>query len=141
VVGELSGGLDCSSIVSVTRIELRFPFLDRSEASRISGQHTARLSCPYKVRSVQRRALRALLPPKIASRTTKGNPEYAIRIAIRDRCEFLRALIENSAACQTELVDSRVLSQELGRARNGLNADIMGLLRFVSRVLAQRNRK
>lgn len=114
------------------RIEARFPCLDRLLIEFLTAVPTQQLYRPAETRSLQRRALRGVLPAKIAQRTSKGMPEHAITIAIGIRYEFLRNLILNSVACGNQYVDQEKMVALLEGARHGVGTSITGLVRFVS---------
>jgi asparagine synthase (glutamine-hydrolysing) len=82
-------------------------------------------------RSLQRRALRDLLPPGISSRYTKVGPDEAILRGFRREWSTLETLVEDSRACAMGLADQKLVHTALERASAGFAPFNMDLVRFL----------
>jgi asparagine synthase (glutamine-hydrolysing) len=130
-IGIVASG-HCGFYTTLGRIEMRFPYLDRALLEFLAGTPTDLLCRPGETRSLQRRALREVLPPRILSRTSKGSPEHAITLAIRDRHGALEEFVKTSIAWAADFVDGKEILTEIQHARHGACTNLMGLLRFIS---------
>lgn len=75
---------------------------------------------PGENRSLMRRALRDLLPEKIARRKTKGDPSEGLARAIAREVSMMRALFADARVCAYGFMDSAPLFAAIDRAKNGL---------------------
>ena len=66
-----------------------------------------------------RRAMRGILPEKIAKRKTKGNPEEVIDRALMREWARLRPIFENARVCARGYMDQHALLAALDRAKHG----------------------
>lgn len=87
---------------------------------------------PGENRSLMRRALRDVLPEKIARRKTKGNPEEGIARAIAREAPLMRSLFADSRVCACGFMDSAPLLAAVDRAKNGLEKYAGALLLTIS---------
>ena len=87
---------------------------------------------PRENRSLMRRALRDLLPEKIARRKTKGNPSEGLARAIAREASMMRSLFNDSRVCAYGFMDSAPLLAAIDRAKNGLEQHAGALLLTIS---------
>ena len=103
----------------VTDLDITFPFLHRPLVEFLQAIPVEQLLRPGENRSLMRRAMRGILPDKIAERKTKGNPEEVIVRALMREWPRLRSLFENAQVCARGYMDQRSLLAALDRARHG----------------------
>ncbi|HXQ69530.1 MAG TPA: asparagine synthase-related protein, partial [Pyrinomonadaceae bacterium] len=87
---------------------------------------------PRENRSLMRRALRDLLPEKIARRKTKGNPAEGFARAIAREASVMRSLFSDSRVCAHGFMDSAPLLAAIHRAKHGLEQHAGALLLTIS---------
>jgi asparagine synthase (glutamine-hydrolysing) len=74
---------------------------------------------PGENRSLMRRALRDVLPEKIARRKTKGNPSEGLARAMAREFSTMRALFTDARVCAYGFMDQAPLLAAVERAKNG----------------------
>jgi hypothetical protein len=74
---------------------------------------------PGENRSLMRRAMRGILPDKIAERKTKGNPKEVVVRALMREWPRLRPLLEDARVCARGYMDQQPLLAALDRAKHG----------------------
>jgi len=103
----------------LTDVDITFPFLHRPLAEFLQAVPVEQLLRPGENRSLMRRAMRGILPDKIAERKTKGNPEEVIVRALMREWSRLRPLFEDARVCAWGYMDQRPLLAALDRAKHG----------------------
>jgi asparagine synthase (glutamine-hydrolysing) len=113
-------------------LEFRYPFLDRSLVEFLLSIPFEQLLRPGETRSLQRRALRGLLPEKTLRRKSKrGLDEALFRALIREWTE-LGPMFADARVCARGYVNSRRLLAALDRARHGQEINTYILLKTIS---------
>jgi hypothetical protein len=87
---------------------------------------------PGENRSVMRRALRDVLPEKIARRKTKGQPREGLCRAVAREWKTLRALFADSRVCAHGYMDQAPLLDAIDRSRHGMETFTGALLTTIS---------
>jgi asparagine synthase (glutamine-hydrolysing) len=102
-----------------TDIDITYPYLHRPLVEFLQAIPVEQLLRPGENRSLMRRAMRGILPDKIAERKTKGNPEEVIARALMREWPRLRPMFENARVCARGYMDQPALLAALDRARHG----------------------
>jgi asparagine synthase (glutamine-hydrolysing) len=87
---------------------------------------------PGENRSLMRRALRNVLPEKIARRKTKGQPTEGLCRAVSREWKTLRAFFADSRVCAYGYTDQAPLLNAIDRSRNGMEVFTGPLLTTIS---------
>ena len=112
-------GISLGSRSEQTDIDITYPYLHRPLVEFLQAVPIEQLLRPGENRSLMRRAMRGILPDKIAERKTKGNPEEVIDRALMREWARLRPIFENARVCARGYIDQRRLLAALDRARHG----------------------
>ena len=112
-------GVSLGSRSEQSCLDFTYPYLHRPLVEFLQALPVEQLLRPGENRSLMRRAMRGILPEKIAERKTKGNPEEAIARALMREWTSLRPLLENARVCARGYMDQRDLLAALDRARHG----------------------
>lgn len=112
-------GISLGSRSEQTDIDITYPYLHRPLVEFLQAVPIEQLLRPGENRSLMRRAMRGILPDKIAERKTKGNPEEVIDRALMREWARLRPIFENARVCARGYIDQRPLLAALDRARHG----------------------
>jgi len=112
-------GLSLGSRSEQSCLDFTYPYLHRPLVEFLQALPVEQLLRPGENRSLMRRAMRGILPEKVAERKTKGNPEEAIARALMREWTSLRPLLENARVCARGYMDQRDLLAALDRARHG----------------------
>jgi asparagine synthase (glutamine-hydrolysing) len=100
-------------------VEIRLPFLYRPLVEFMQAIPQAQRARVGETRSLQRRALRNLLPTEILNRTGKGIPAEAIMRALAREYRRVRPLLMDSYVARYGYVDQKVLSDAIERIPYG----------------------
>jgi asparagine synthase (glutamine-hydrolysing) len=103
----------------LTDIDITFPFLHRPLVEFLQAVPVEQLLRPGENRSLMRRAMRGILPDKIAERKTKGNPKEVVVRALMREWPRLRPLFEDARVCARGYMDQQPLLAALDRAKHG----------------------
>jgi asparagine synthase (glutamine-hydrolysing) len=103
----------------LTDVDITYPFLHRPLVEFLQAVPVEQLLRPGENRSLMRRAMRGILPDKIAERKTKGNPEEVITRALMREWFRLRPLFEDARVCARGYMDQQPLLAALDRAKHG----------------------
>jgi asparagine synthase (glutamine-hydrolysing) len=103
----------------MTDVDITYPFLHRPLVEFLQAVPVEQLLRPRENRSLMRRAMRGILPDKIAERKTKGNPEEVIVRALVREWSRIRALFEDARVCAWGYMDRGQLLAALDRAKHG----------------------
>lgn len=112
--------------------EISYPFLHRPLVEFCMAIPFDQMLRPGETRSLHRRALRDLLPEKVARRRSKRGIDEAIFRAVTREWPRLEALTRDARICARGYVNSHALRQALDRARHGQNVSTFALLRTLS---------
>jgi asparagine synthase (glutamine-hydrolysing) len=116
----------------MTCLDSSYPFMHRPLVEFLQAIPFEQLLRPGENRSVMRRALRDVLPEKIARRKTKGNPTEGLCRAVAREWKTLRALFTDSRVCAYGFMDSAPLFAAIDRARHGVELYTASLLTTIS---------
>jgi asparagine synthase (glutamine-hydrolysing) len=97
-----------------------YPFMHRPLIEFMQAIPFAQFLRPRENRSLMRRALRDILPEKIARRKTKGDPSEGLARTIAHEVRAVRSLFTDSRVCAYGFMDSTPLLAAIDRAKNGL---------------------
>ena len=100
-------------------IEVAYPYLHRPLVEFLQAIPFDQLLRPGETRSLHRRALRSLLPEKIARRKGKRGPDEALYRALIREWPRLSKLFANASICARGYADPRSLQEALNRGRYG----------------------
>jgi asparagine synthase (glutamine-hydrolysing) len=114
-VRELSGGF----MRVLDNVDIRLPFLHRPLVEFMQAIPKEQRARPGETRSLQRRALRDLVPPEILKRKGKGNPIEALSRAISREHGRLRPLLSDSYAARYGYVNQTALMTAFEKTKYG----------------------
>lgn len=100
-------------------IELRFPILHRPLVEFMQAVPRDQRIRPGEKRSLQRRALKNVLPPEVLNRRGKGNPSEAVFRALTREYARLHSLLSDSYVARYGFVNQQALLKVLERTRSG----------------------
>ena len=100
-------------------IELRLPILHRPLVEFMQAIPTEQRRRIGETRSLQRRALKDVLPPEILTRKGKGNPSEAVFRGLTREYTRLHALLSDSYVARYGYVNQQGLMRALERSRYG----------------------
>ena len=100
-------------------IEVSHPYMDRSLVEFIHAIPLQQKIRPGETRSLMRRALKNLLPPKVLNRKTKRGPDEATLRALNREWPQLEQMFIESRAEALGYVDGKKLVSAFERARHG----------------------
>lgn len=113
-------------------IEVRFPFLHRPLIEFCVSIPMEQKLRPAETRSIQRRALRNLLPAIILNRRSKRGPEEVFIRALRRRWPYLSEIFADARVCAWGYAEPRALGEALKRARHGAELHTFRLMRTIA---------
>jgi asparagine synthase (glutamine-hydrolysing) len=116
----------------MTALDSSHPFMHRPLVEFLQAIPFEQLLRPGENRSLMRRALRDLLPEKVARRKTKGIPREGLCRAVAREWKAMRALFSDSRVCAHGFMDSAPLLTAIDRARNGVELYAGPLLTAIS---------
>jgi len=136
--------LSWASYRSRGRIEVSYPFLDRALIEFLQAIPFDQRVRPGESRSLQRRALRNLLPQKILNRKGKRGPDESFFRAIDREWSRLEPMFANACVCARGYMDGPALRLALQRGRHGCQKHSFDLIKTISlefwlRALERRN--
>lgn len=115
------------------RFETRLPFLDRRLVEFCLACPTDQLLRNGEGRSLQRRALRGLVPPEILARKDKrGNSESLLRAVAREAPRLNALFGPNARVFERGYIDQKELRKLLEKARIGLRTDVLSLFSVIA---------
>jgi len=112
----------------LTCLDSSHPFLHRPLIEFLQAIPFEQLLRPGENRSLMRRALRDLLPEKIARRKTKGDPSEGLARAMAREVATMRSLFTDARVVAYGFMDSAPLFAAIERAKNGLEHYVAALL-------------
>ena len=116
----------------LTCLDTSHPFVHRPLVEFLQAIPFEQFLRPGENRSLMRRALRDLLPEKIARRKTKGDPSEGLARAIAREVSLMRSLFTDARVCAYGFMDSAPLFAAIDRAKNGLEQYAGALLFTIS---------
>lgn len=116
----------------LTCLDSSHPFVHRPLVEFLQAIPFEQLLRPGENRSLMRRALRDLLPEKIARRKTKGDPSEGLARALAREVSTMRSLFTDARVCAYGFMDSAPLLAAIDRAKNGLERYAGALLFTIS---------
>jgi asparagine synthase (glutamine-hydrolysing) len=114
-----------------TRLEYRYPILDRDLVDFLLRVPASQLLRPGERRSLQRRALRGILPPQILNRRRKAYVMRGPLMAIRSHVSDIQSLLTGSEIGKLSLVDERLLLVHLQQIQSGQSSEWQSLMRAI----------
>ncbi len=112
-------------------IELRFPILHRPLVEFMQAIPRDQRMRPGEKRSLQRRALKDLLPPEVLNRKGKGNPSEAVFRSLTREYARLYPMLSDSYVARYGYVNQQALTRALERSRYG-DKRISEIFRIIS---------
>jgi asparagine synthase (glutamine-hydrolysing) len=116
----------------LTCLDTSYPFVHRPLIEFLQAIPFEQFLRPGENRSLMRRALRDVLPEKIAQRKTKGDPSEGLFRAIAREASSVRSFFAGSRVCAYGFMDLAPLLAAIDRARNGLEPNAGALLLTIS---------
>jgi len=116
----------------MTALDSSHPFMHRPLVEFLQAIPFEQLLRPGENRSLMRRALRDLLPEKVARRKTKGIPTEGLCRAVAREWKAMRSLFSDSRVCGYGFMDSAPLLAAIDRTRHGVEPYPGPLLTAVS---------
>ncbi|HJP94158.1 MAG TPA: asparagine synthase-related protein [Pyrinomonadaceae bacterium] len=111
-------------------IEISYPFTHRPLVEFLQAIPPTQWIRPGETRSLLRRALRAYLPPQIATRKGKGNPGEATLRAVAREWPRLRELLKDASVCAAGYVNPTALRSLIDPASFDCNPDGLSVVRI-----------
>ena len=111
--------------------EMSHPFLHRPLVELCLGMPNDQFIRVDETRSLQRRALRDLLPPEVAQRYTKVGPDEAILRGLRRQWSQIELLLSDSRVCRLGMADGPATLRAFERASGGYAPCNMDLARLL----------
>lgn len=100
-------------------IEMSYPFMDRPLVEFLMAIPFEQKLRPKETRSLHRRAMRYVLPAKLARRVSKGGSNGVMGRSLSREWPRLKPILTNPRVCANGYVDSKALTEHLHRARHG----------------------
>jgi asparagine synthase (glutamine-hydrolysing) len=116
----------------LTCLDSSHPFVHRPLVEFLQAIPFEQLLRPGENRSLMRRALRDVLPEKIARRKTKGDPSEGLARAMAREVSMVRSYLTDSRVCAYGFMDSAPLFAAIDRAKHGLEQHAGALLLTIS---------
>ena len=113
-------------------IEMSHPYMHRPLVEFLLAIPLDQKLRPGESRSLMRRALRDILPEKIAKRRGKRGPDEAISRALAREWPSLRQLFSDARVCSRGYMRPHKLLSALDRARHGAEKQTFALLNTIS---------
>ncbi|HEX6098731.1 MAG TPA: asparagine synthase-related protein [Thermoanaerobaculia bacterium] len=113
-------------------MDATYPFMHRPLVEFCLGIPLEQKLRPGETRSVLRRALGDVLPPKIVQRKNKRGPDEAVVRAVAREWPVLREMFSSSRAAALGIIEQDTFLTAFTRARHGVNINMPALLRIIS---------
>lgn len=114
-------------------VQMTFPFLDRDLVELCLGVPSDQIVRRGETRSLLRRGLAEMLPPRIARRQDKQGPDEAVLRAIAERWGEIRGMLDEPRVVARGWIEPAAFRQTLQEARFGKpGAGLPGLLGALS---------
>lgn len=111
--------------------EYRFPFLHRPLVEFLLAIPIEQKLRPGETRSLQRRALKRVLPPPILTRQSKRSSSEAICRTLANNWREVEWLFKGARVCEYGFVEARAFAEAAKRIQHGLqnlNGELLGVL-------------
>ena len=112
--------------------EKTYPFLHRPLVEFVMNVPMAQKLRPDETRSLMRRALKDLLPPRILERRSKGTTGEALCRGLANEWSNIRPLLDDARIERRGYVNTTALVQALDRARHGIEFNLSGLIQALA---------
>ena len=116
----------------LTCLDTSQPFVHRPLVELLQAIPFEQFLRPGENRSLMRRALKNVLPEKIARRKTKGDPSEGLARAIAREASMVHSYLTDSRVCAYGFMDSAPLFAAIERAKHGLEQYAGALLLTIS---------
>lgn len=116
----------------IANAEVSYPYLHRPLVEFMQAIPYEQLVRPNETRSLQRRALRHVVPQKILRRRGKGSPHQALFRSMAREWPRLSALFVDARVVRLGYVNPEKFSAALDRARHGCEKNVAGLVQTIS---------
>jgi asparagine synthase (glutamine-hydrolysing) len=116
----------------VAGVEVSFPFTHVPLVEFLQAIPFEQRVRPGETRSLMRRSLRTLLPPKIVARKSKGRPGGVISRAFAREWSTISELFRDARMCARGYVDSAALQEEIERTCHGSGSHSVPLIRAIA---------
>jgi asparagine synthase (glutamine-hydrolysing) len=113
-------------------IEISYPFLHRPLVEFLLAIPFEQLLRMGETRSIQRRALKGIVPSKVLARRLKGSVHEASYLAFIREWKLIKPLFDDARVCARGYVDAAALQSALTLARHGSVAHIIHLSMIIS---------
>jgi asparagine synthase (glutamine-hydrolysing) len=113
-------------------VEISYPFLHRPLVEFLQAVPVGQSVRPGESRSLLRRALRNVLPEKVAKRRGKQGPDEALNRALAREWPRLQAIFKDARVCAHGYMNSEELLASLDRARYGAEQNTYALLKTIA---------
>lgn len=129
---------DVIDVVSVAHdrgprpLVVTYPFLDRTLVELCLSLPFEQLVRHGETRSIQRRALAGLVPAKVLGRRSKATMQDAFVLALRQQMPRLQPLLAELRVAELGLVEPRIFTAQLRRARYQGSVNVVPLLRVLA---------
>jgi len=100
-------------------LEMSYPFMHRPLVEFLMAIPFEQKLRPTETRSLHRRAMRDVLPGKIARRVSKGGSNGVMGRSLSREWQRLKPILTNPRVCANGYVDPKALTEHLHRARHG----------------------
>lgn len=128
----MSRSMACKWWLEHDQITTREPFLYRPLVEYCFALPFDQKLRPGATRSILRRALGDLLPPKVLTRIAKSGPNEALLRATQKHATTLRALFGDSRAVQRGYADRTSIENAIAKISHGFDAGIAFLIRLIA---------
>lgn len=116
---QIIGRLSRTSLRRMGPIHITYPYLHRPLVSFLLAIPADQLARPGERRSLMRRALRAILPPEVASRQGKRSPDAALYRALNIQWQNLQPFLQGTLSAKLGILDEKALQDVAVRAHLG----------------------
>ena len=116
----------------IANVEVSYPYLHRPLVEFMQAIPYDQLVRPNETRSLQRRALRQVVPRRILQRRGKGSPHQALFRSVAREWPRLKALFVDARVFHLGYVNPEKFSAALDRAKHGCEQNVAGLVQTVS---------
>ena len=116
----------------IANAEVSYPYLHRPLVEFMQAIPYEQLVRPNETRSLQRRALRHVVPQKILQRRGKGSPHQALFRSVAREWPRLAALFVDARVLEFGYVNPEKFSAALDRAKHGCEQNVAGLIQTIS---------
>lgn len=117
---------------NIVSTELAYPFMDRRLVEFALSLPFNQLLRPGETRSIQRRALRGIVPLKILQRYYKGGADHSLQKSFAREWPKIEPLLNKARVSARGYVNDASLRSALAQARHGSEVSMMHILQTLS---------